>query len=324
MHEENLQSIDDMQNIEIQPIASIVTDENHPEPVDEQELEPVEEQGLEVVVNQELESVEEQELESVEEQEVEPVEEQEVEPIEQELEVAENQELDPVEEPELEPVEEHEFEPMEEPELESVEEQELAHEEEQELVHEEDQELNNEENQELETDSEHIDIEDEISDVDYAGFTRKEMMDHLRKLLVLGEIETIRRDIDILKYHFYRKLKAEEELKRAEYIENGGSDDDYVFEEDEQELILKNLLNRYRDIRQMQNAQMEAEKQSNLEKKVKIIEELKELTNSTESIGGTFQQFRDLQNRWRSIGLVPQNEVKKSLGHLSSLCRSIL
>jgi len=146
--------------------------------------------------------------------------------------------------------------------------------------------------------------------VDYATFSRKQMMDHLRELLVMGEIETIRRDIDILKYHFYRKLKAEEELSRAEFIENGGSDDDYMHEEDEQELILKSLLNKYREIRQSQNERMEVEKQSNLEKKHKIIEELKELTNSAESIGGTFQQFRDLQNRWRAVGLVPQNEVK--------------
>ena len=156
----------------------------------------------------------------------------------------------------------------------------------------------------------HVDIENEIQETDYASLTRKEMMDHLRELLVMGEVETIRKDIDALKYQFYRKLKAEEELKRAEYIDNGGSSDDYLYEEDEQELILKNLLNRYREIRQVQNEQMEVEKQSNLEKKTKIIEELKELTNSTESIGGTFQQFKELQNRWRTVGLVPQNEVK--------------
>ena len=156
----------------------------------------------------------------------------------------------------------------------------------------------------------HIDIENEIQGTDYASFSRKEMMDHLRNLLVIGDVDTIRRDIDILKYHFYRKLKAEEELKRAIFIENGGSGDDYLYEEDEQELILKNLLNKYREIRQIQNEQLESEKLTNLEKKLNIIEELKELTSSTESIGGTFQQFRDLQNRWRAIGLVPQNEVK--------------
>lgn len=158
-------------------------------------------------------------------------------------------------------------------------------------------------------------IEDELVakeevDTDYANYSRKEMMVHLHLLLDAGDVETIRKEIDFLKFQFYRKLKAEEELKRAEYIENGGTDEDYMQEEDEQELVLKNLLNRYREIRLAQNEQMETEKQSNLEKKLQIIEELKELTNSSESIGETFQQFRDLQNRWRAIGLVPQTKVK--------------
>ena len=153
-------------------------------------------------------------------------------------------------------------------------------------------------------------VEEEEPETDYASYSRKEMMVRLRLLLDAGDIDTVRKEIDFLKFQFYRKLKAEEELKRAEYIENGGTDADYVFEEDEQELILKNLLNRYREIRLVQNEQMEAEKQANLEKKLKIIDELKELANNSESIGETFQQFRDLQNRWRAIGLVPQSKVK--------------
>ena len=153
-------------------------------------------------------------------------------------------------------------------------------------------------------------VYDHVTDIDFSGFSRKEMVEHLRKLLENGNMDTIRNDIDALKFQFFRKLKAEVELQRALYIENGGLADNYVFEEDEYELILKNLLNKYREIRNALNDQQEAEKLVNLEKKHKIIEELKELTNSTESIGATFQQFRDLQNRWRAIGLVPQSEVK--------------
>jgi len=148
------------------------------------------------------------------------------------------------------------------------------------------------------------------SNVNYAGFTRKELVEHLRILLDTGNMNTIRKNVDVIKFQFYRKLKSEEELKRAEYIENGGVEDSYVYEEDEQELILKNLLNRYREVRNVQTEILDAEKQKNLEEKFKIIEDLKELAKSSDSISGTFQQFRELQNRWRSIGLVPQNEVK--------------
>ena len=150
----------------------------------------------------------------------------------------------------------------------------------------------------------------EKPDVNYARLTRKEIVERLRKLLEDGDIDTIREEVDEMKYQFYRKLKAEEELKRVEYIENGGIEESYTYEEDEQELILKNLLNNFRETRNSQNQQLEIEKQKNLEEKLGIIDELKELANSTESIGETFQQFRDLQNRWRAVGLVPQSEVK--------------
>ena len=154
-----------------------------------------------------------------------------------------------------------------------------------------------------------LDIESEETTVDYSGFTRKEMVDHFRELLDSGEIDAVRNELDAIKFHFYKKLKAEEDVKRTEYLESGGIEDDFVFE-DEQELEFKGVLGRYREIRNIQNERLEAEKQKNLEEKLKIIEELKDLAKGSESISETFHQFRNLQNRWRTIGLVPQNEVK--------------
>ena len=149
----------------------------------------------------------------------------------------------------------------------------------------------------------------EETEVDYENFTRKEMVERFSQLLDNDEIDAIREEIESIRFHFYRSLKAEEELKLTQHLEGGGLEEDFVFE-DEQETLLKDLFNKYREIRSIQNEQMELEKQKNLEDKLKIIEELKDLAKSSESISETFQQFRNLQNRWRSIGLVPQNEVK--------------
>ncbi len=167
-------------------------------------------------------------------------------------------------------------------------------------------------NAEEETDhlSEKVDAEASNEKIDFSEYGREAMVERLRMLVDKGAVDTIRDEVDAIKFYFYKKLKAETDQKRSEYIEKGGTEDNYVYEEDAQELILKNLLNKYRELRDIQNEQLEAEKQKNLEEKLKIIEELKELTNRTESIGETFQIFRELQNRWRTIGLVPQGEVK--------------
>jgi len=58
------------------------------------------------------------------------------------------------------------------------------------------------------------------------------------------------------------------------------------------------------------NQKQEVEKHKNLQEKYKIIDEIKELVNRNESINDTFHQFRDLQNRWRSVGVVPQANLK--------------
>ena len=43
---------------------------------------------------------------------------------------------------------------------------------------------------------------------------------------------------------------------------------------------------------------------------MQIIEELKELVNSDETLNHTFTKFRELQQRWKETGLVPQQNVK--------------
>jgi len=47
----------------------------------------------------------------------------------------------------------------------------------------------------------------------------------------------------------------------------------------------------------------------NLRKKLEIIDHIKNLLNTQESLNRTFNEFRDLQRQWRDIGPVPQTEL---------------
>ena len=79
---------------------------------------------------------------------------------------------------------------------------------------------------------------------------------------------------------------------------------------DAQELRLKDLFKEYRRRRDEFIASLDAEKEANLKIKLQIIEELKELVNSDETLNHTFTKFRELQQRWKETGLVPQQNVK--------------
>jgi hypothetical protein len=124
------------------------------------------------------------------------------------------------------------------------------------------------------------------------------------------QIEEIRKDVEAIKSSFYKKHKTEVEEKRKHFLAEGGQIQDFKIEETPVEVELKDLLNRYREVRNELNRKLEGEKEVNLEKKYKIIDAIKELANSQESLNRTFQEFRDLQNQWRETGPVPQQNLK--------------
>ena len=76
------------------------------------------------------------------------------------------------------------------------------------------------------------------------------------------------------------------------------------------EIQLKEQFKEYRRRRDAFIANLEAEKEANLKVKQAIIEELKELVNSDETLNHTFNKFRELQQRWKDTGIVPQQHVK--------------
>jgi len=120
----------------------------------------------------------------------------------------------------------------------------------------------------------------------------------------------IRNDVDHIKINFYKKNKVEIEQKRKKFVEDGGNIEDFVVQSDNLEERIKELFRRFRNQKAEFNRNLESEKQENLKKKYEVIEKIKELINSKESINKTFHEFRDLQHEWRTLGLVPQQNLK--------------
>ncbi|MEI3422544.1 MAG: DUF349 domain-containing protein [Butyricimonas faecihominis] len=55
----------------------------------------------------------------------------------------------------------------------------------------------------------------------------------------------------------------------------------------------------YREKKSEYYKKLEGEKEQNLKEKLQIIEELKDLIQHEESLNKTYQDFRNLQDRWR-------------------------
>jgi len=159
--------------------------------------------------------------------------------------------------------------------------------------------------------AEHINYDEiELPQVDYSGFSRKELVETLALIVENRPPAEIIDDVTRIKEFFYRKSKAEFNEKRLNFAKEGGNIDEYKAEPDELENRIKTILEIYRSRRSDFNRIQESEKQDNLRKKTEIIEQIKDLVNREEAINKTFQEFRNLQNEWHAIGIVPQTAVK--------------
>lgn len=142
------------------------------------------------------------------------------------------------------------------------------------------------------------------------GKSREELIAWFEKLLEERPIHTLRREAEALKVAFYKQHRAAVEAQKRAFVEAGGNEEEFTPSPSEQEQRLKELFKEYRLRRDEFIANLEQEKLSNLNIKLQIIEELKELIGSDETVSTTFPKFRELQQRWKETGIVPQQNVK--------------
>ena len=145
---------------------------------------------------------------------------------------------------------------------------------------------------------------------DLSGLGEAELVALLAAKLEAEPVQTLCPVVEAIKIAFYKQHRAKNEAERKAFLEAGGEAEAFTPAADEYEARFKELFAVYRDKRDKHIAALEAGKEENLRKKLEIIEELKELINSDETLNTTFARFRELQQLWKDTGLVPQQNVK--------------
>ena len=140
---------------------------------------------------------------------------------------------------------------------------------------------------------------------DHASSTKPELIDAL-KLLIDKEVDAVKDEVEIIKQLFYKKTKLEFEEQKKQYIEAGGLEEEFVVAKDELEETFKSLLNQFRGKKATFMAQLEKEKESNLLQKQHLLEQMKVLVESNDDVSTHINEFRGFQQKWKTIGPVPQ------------------
>lgn len=140
--------------------------------------------------------------------------------------------------------------------------------------------------------------------------SKEEILEKLTEL-VNAAAEATRNEVESLKQAFYKIHRAEvEELKKT-FLENEGEEKDFVAPEDEDENKLKELLAVYKEKRATILAEEDRVKAANYALKLQLIDQLKALTESQDDFNKLYNDFKDIQQRWKEVKAVPQEHANE-------------
>ena len=161
------------------------------------------------------------------------------------------------------------------------------------------------------------DVENAEEEHDFGGMSPKEMVSFFSEALRSKPIHTLRQTIDSLTKAFEKEMTTLKEAERKAFIETGGNPDAFYFNPTVKKEF-NDLIRRYKSDKGTYYRSIEEKQKYNLAQRLTLIEELKGLINMEQDINTTYQQFKDLQQRWKETGQVPRmeaNNVWKTYHH---------
>jgi len=147
--------------------------------------------------------------------------------------------------------------------------------------------------------------------------TKEQVVDRLREIQEEDKGGD-KNELDLLKQVFYRLHKAAQMAARNAFIEEGGAPEDWRAEVDAAEENFKAIMANIRQRRAEIAEALEKQKEENLDRKLAIIERIKELATTPEEVSQNFDEFKQLQAQWKEVGAVPAEratEIWKTYQH---------
>ena len=148
----------------------------------------------------------------------------------------------------------------------------------------------------------------EIPMQDYDTLSLEALVDELKSLVSNDKILSFKDHIEEIKKAFLAKYNHLLEEKKEEFLaENQDPNEDFQYHSP-----LKTQFDKYyslfRDTKNTHFKSLQTNLKTNLENRLAIVEELKELINPQENIKDTLKHFNDLRERWKTAGPIPKDK----------------
>ncbi|MFE3867977.1 DUF349 domain-containing protein [Flavobacterium sp. LS2P90] len=143
---------------------------------------------------------------------------------------------------------------------------------------------------------------------DYDTLSLESLVDELKNLVSNEKVLSAKDHIEEIKKSFLAKYNHLLEEKKEEFLaENQDPNEEFQYHSP-----LKSNFDKYYSIfREAKNTHfksLQTNLKTNLENRLSIVEELKELINPQENIKDTLKHFNDLRERWKNAGPIPKDK----------------
>ncbi len=146
-------------------------------------------------------------------------------------------------------------------------------------------------------------------EIDFDQMNKQELVELLEKVVPEKDITRIKARVAKIKGAFYLLNKEEINQQKQAFLNGGGKEEEFTHVAGPLEKRFDDAFSIYRHNRAKYAEELEKVKQQNLKRKLEILEELKELIASEETLKRTYDEFKRLQQEWKDAGVVPASEL---------------
>lgn len=147
--------------------------------------------------------------------------------------------------------------------------------------------------------------EDTVEDLNYLVYNRPDLLSALQVCESEEDILAVRKKVIAIREAFIKISEKEKEEALENFLEEGGVKEEFNLVEDETSKSFFQILENYNKKKAKLFKNLDKERENNFRLKCEILNQLKNLIQHEEDITKAFNEFHEIQNRWRSTGPVP-------------------
>jgi len=148
----------------------------------------------------------------------------------------------------------------------------------------------------------------DIPMLDYDTLSMEQLVDELGELVLVEKLMSVKDHVEELKKSFLSKYHHLIDEKKEEFItENPETTEDFHYHFP-LKVKFDELYSQYRDKKNNHFQSLQNNLKANLENRLAIVEELKNLIHSQDNIPVTLKKFNDIRDRWKVAGPIPKDK----------------